>query len=158
MMKQLFSGKVLLAAGILAALLSCATLAYILIFRPAAQGANPDPAAAALTVIPAPSSTSRPLPATLTSLPPTPTLPSTAVAGEFGLGAYVQVNADALNIRSEPGLNAPPLFLAFDAEVFHITDGPRQADGYTWWYLAASYDAARSGWAAQDFLMVIPSP
>ena len=51
-----------------------------------------------------------------------------------------------------------PCFLAFDAEVFLITEGPRDADGYTWWYLTASYDTARAGWAAQDFLTVIPSP
>jgi hypothetical protein len=49
-------------------------------------------------------------------------------------------------------------FSAFDSEVFLVTKGPEQADGYTWWYLTASYDTSRAGWAAQDFLAVIPSP
>ncbi len=34
----------------------------------------------------------------------------------------------------------------------------KQADGYTWWYLVAPYDSTRAGWAAADFLAVVPSP
>ena len=54
-------------------------------------------------------------------------------------------------VRSAPSINAEPLFLAFDAEVFVVQDGPQQADGYTWWYLAAPYDQTRTGWAASNF-------
>jgi hypothetical protein len=159
-MKNILNGKVLVAALIIASVLLCGSLIYILVARPAAPGADIDPASAALTVIPAPTGTPRTLPPTLTPIPSTPTLPPTPAPGEFGVGAYVQVDTggDALRIRSEPGLNSDPLFLAFDAEAFLVTDGPRQADGYTWWYLTASYDTARAGWAAQDFLTVIPSP
>lgn len=160
-MKTILSGKVILAAIIIAAVLLCGSFSYFFFAKPAETEVGSDnPALAALTVIPAPTSTPRALPPTLTPIPPTPTLPPTPAAGDFGIGAYVQVDTggDALRIRPEPGLNYDPLFLAFDAEVFLITEGPREADGYTWWFLTASYDDARVGWAAQDFLTVIPSP
>lgn len=160
MIKQILNAKVLIATLAIASILLCASLAYILLIRPAVPGADPGPASAALTVIPAPTGTPRTLPPTLTPIPPTPTLPPTPRPGEFGIGVYIQVDTGgaALRVRAEPGLNAAPLFLAFDDEVFLVSDGPRQADGYTWWYLTASYDASRAGWAAQDFLTVIPSP
>ena len=44
-----------------------------------------------------------------------------------------------------------PNFLAYDSEVFVIQDGPREVDGYVWWYLVAPYDETRVGWAAADF-------
>mgnify|MGYP001084322888 CR=1 FL=1 len=160
MIQQIFSRKVLLAGLLLGIFLVVASVAYILIFRPSDPPISGEPMAAALTVIPAPTSTPRMLAPTLTSLPPTPTTPPTPAPGEFGVGVYVQVTIgeDALRLRVAPGLTADILFLAFDAEVFLIEDGPIQADGYTWWYLTAIYDTTRAGWAVQDFLTVIPSP
>ncbi len=160
MLKDIFSAKVWITALLIGTALLVVTLAYILVARPGAPAADLGPASAALTVIPAPTGTPRALPPTLTPLPPTPTLPPTPGVGEFGLGVYVRVDTGgaALRVRAEPGLNSAPLFLAFDEEVFLISDGPRQADGYTWWYLTASYDEARRGWAAQDFLHIISSP
>ena len=155
MIAQILNRKVLLISQVLACLLLCASGLYILL------SPRGEPAGAALTIIPAPTGTTRPMPATLTSLPATPTLPSTLMPGEFGQGAYVQISNtgdEGLNLRAQAGLSAPVLFSGFDAEVFLIVDGPQQADGYTWWYLAASYDAARSGWAAQQFLTLVPSP
>ncbi len=167
-MRNILNGKVLIAALVIASLLLCASLAYILLRRPAApipapstgSGQSLTPASAALTVIPAPSSTPRTLPPTLTPIPPTAMPSPTPAAGQIAVGVYVQVatGGDALRVRAEPGLSTDPLFLAFDSEVFLVTNGPQQADGYTWWYLTASYDATRAGWAAQDFLTVIPSP
>jgi hypothetical protein len=43
-----------------------------------------------------------------------------------------------------------------DAEVFEVKEGPKEADGFTWWYLVAPYDTNRSGWAASKFLTVVP--
>ncbi|RME91231.1 MAG: hypothetical protein D6770_00855 [Anaerolineae bacterium] len=121
----------------------------------------PDPGVvlAALTVIPAPTSTPR--------LVPTPTLDPLLVntptprPGEIVIGGYVQIvgtEGEGLRLRAAPGLGAAPLFLGFDAEVFQVRDGPQVADGYTWWYLVAIYDETRAGWAAADFLEAIPSP
>jgi hypothetical protein len=158
-MKNILSGKVLIAMVVIAAVLLCGSLAYILIMRPAASSPNLAAATSALTIIPAPSSTPRPLPPTLTPLPPTPLPSSTPAPGQFAIGVYVQptTGGEGLRVHTEPSLSAA-FFSAFDSEVFQVTKGPEQADGYTWWYLTASYDTARAGWAAQDFLAVIPPP
>jgi len=159
-MKNILNGKVLIAMLAIAALLLCGSLAYILVMRPAAD-TSPDLAAAtsALTIIPAPTSTALPLPPTLTAVPPTPAPSSTPAPGQIAIGVYVQPNTGGVGLRvhTQPGLSAD-YFSAFDSEVFLVTKGPEQADGYTWWYLTASYDATRAGWAVQDYLTAIPSP
>jgi hypothetical protein len=130
------------------------------VMRPAARASqNSAAAGSAVTIIPAPSSTPRPLPPTLTSIPPTPAPSSTPVPGQIAIGVYVQpsTGGEGLRIRTEPGLSSNYIS-AYDSEVFLVTKGPEQADGYTWWYLTATYDTSRAGWAAQDFLAVIPSP
>jgi hypothetical protein len=161
-MKNILNAKVLVAALVIAGILLCLSLGYILVRRPAAIPPDLTPIPAVLTIIPAPTSTLRPLPPTLTSIPPTP-LPSTTPApGQIALGVYVQpsTGGDGLRIHIAPSLSAELAFPdpAFDSEVFLVTDGPEQADGYTWWYLTASYDISRAGWAVQDFLVSIPSP
>src|SRR5918994_6911670 len=109
-----------------------------------------------VTVIPAPTGTS--------GAPPTPTIDPfatpTSPAG-IAIGNYVQITGtegQGLRIRAEPGLGGAFQFLAFDSEVFVIQDGPREVDGYVWWYLVAPYDETRVGWAAADFLTYIPEP
>lgn len=109
-----------------------------------------------LTVIPAPTGTS--------GAPPTPTIDPfaspTPPAG-IAIGNYVQITGtegQGLRIRAEPGLDGAFQFLAYDAEVFLIQDGPREVDGYVWWHLIAPYDETRVGWAAADFLTYIPPP
>jgi hypothetical protein len=49
-------------------------------------------------------------------------------------------------------------FLAGDGEVFVVQDGPVEIDGYTWWYLVKPDEAARSGWAVDNFLQAINAP
>ena len=103
-------------------------------------------------------------PATATSSPsPTPTPAGTTAPpeGQMGIGAYVQITGTegaGLRIRSAPGQNSDTVFLGEEAETFQVKDGPQQADGYTWWYIFAHYDNTRAGWAAADFLAVVPSP
>lgn len=109
-----------------------------------------------LTMIPAPTSTSS-APATATIDPFAPTPAPTGIA----IGNYVQITGtegEGLRIRAQPGLNGEPQFLGYDEEVFTVQDGPRQVDGFTWWYLVAPYDQTRVGWAAADFLSYIPAP
>ncbi|MDI6768776.1 MAG: hypothetical protein QMD04_03785 [Anaerolineales bacterium] len=186
-MKNILNIKVILGALTTASVLLCATLAYILWIGPAAHLPDPSavaspvpaegltvalaqanqalgPVSAALTLIPAPTSTPRYVAPT-----PTPPLPAassfvvtpTPLPGTFTVGVYVQISGtegQGLRLRAKPGLNSPPLFLGHDSEAFLVTDGPQQADGHTWWYLTAPYDQTRSGWAVQDYLSVIPSP
>jgi hypothetical protein len=107
------------------------------------------------TVIPAPSATVPGLPTTVAGVTLTPTA---VPVGELGIGAYVQINGtggDGLRLRSGPGKDNAPLFLGMESEVFLIKDGPKQADGYNWWFLLAPYDDNRKGWAVENYLSVI---
>ncbi len=103
-------------------------------------------------------------PPTETVLPPATSTPSgtlTPPPGQIAIGAYVQISGtgtDGLRIRSAPGLSSDTVFSGEESETFQVKDGPQQADGYTWWYIVAPYDTTRAGWAAADFLAVVPAP
>ena len=153
--RQLFNKWVILGALLFAGLLLLIT-AISIGLTTARQNAGVGFTPADLTVIAAPTSTS--------NAPPTPTIdpfaPTTAPTG-IAIGNYVQITGtegDGLRIRSEPGLNGNPEFLGYDSEVFIVQDGPREADGFVWWYLVAPYDESRVGWAAADFLSYVPAP
>src|SRR5512146_307631 len=158
-MKNFLNGKVVLATLILAALLSCGSLAYIFVVRPAASHAGTGSLGAGMTIIPGPTSTPQPLPPTLTPIPPTPAATATPAPGEIAVGVYVQPNTEGVGLRvhTDPKLEAP-FFSAVDSEVFLVSEGPQQGDGYVWWHLTASYDTKRAGWAVQDYLKAIPNP
>ncbi|MBV6392276.1 MAG: hypothetical protein KPEEDBHJ_01498 [Anaerolineales bacterium] len=114
-------------------------------------------APADLTMIPAPTHT----PAASATPTFDPLASPTVDANMIHINGYVQiieVGTDGLRIRSAPGLNTETVFLGEEAEVFLVKDGPQEADGYTWWHLVASYDDTRAGWAAADFLSVVPAP
>lgn len=112
------------------------------------------------------------MPADLTVIPPSTLTPSpaptanatgtaAAAAGQIGIGGYVQITGtegQGLRIRSAPGLASDTVFRGEEAETFKVQDGPKQVDGYTWWYLVAPYDSTRAGWAAADFLAAVPAP
>ncbi len=114
-------------------------------------------APADLTMIPAPTHTPNVTLMPVADLNVTPTL----IPGAIGIGGYVQISntdGEGLRVRSAPGLNGDTVFFASESEVFAVRDGPQTADNYTWWYLVASYDETRAGWAVADFLAVVPSP
>ena len=153
--RQLFNKWVVLGALLLAGLLLLIT-AISIGLTSVRQNAGVGFTPAEITVIAAPTSTSS-APATPTIDPFAPTPAPTGIA----LGNYVQISGtegQGLRIRSEPGLNGNFEFLGYDSEVFVVKDGPRQADGFTWWYLVAPYDETRAGWAASDFLTYVPAP
>ena len=114
-------------------------------------------APADLTMIPAPTHT----PAA-TQIPTADPL-STPVfdPNTISINGYVQISgtgSDGLRIRFAPGLNTETVFRGEESEVFLVKDGPQVGDGYTWWYVVAPYDDTRAGWAADEFLAVIPPP
>jgi hypothetical protein len=156
-MKKYFNRWVIFLALAIAALFTIILLVYIFVSRPAVRN-NSSPAAVAMTLIPASTSTPSFIPQTATPLPSTPEATQTLLPGTFAIGAYVQITADGLRIRSAPGLNGQLLFIGNFSEVFLIMGGSQEADGYTWWQLTAPYDQTRSGWAVQDYLEVIPAP
>jgi hypothetical protein len=153
--RELVNKWVILGALGLAGVLLLITAAAIGLTS-ARQASNVGFVPANVTVIPAPTGTS--------GAPPTPTIDPfaspTSPAG-IAIGNYVQINGtegQGLRIRAEPGLGGEFQFLAYDSEVFVVQDGPREVDGYVWWYLVAPYDETRVGWAAADFLTYIPEP
>lgn len=153
--RELLNKWVILGALALAGLLLLITAIGIGLTS-ARQASDVGFAPADVTVIPAPTGTS--------GAPSTPTIDPfaspTSPAG-IAIGNYVQITGtegQGLRIRAEPGLGGEFQFLAYDAEVFIIQDGPREVDGYVWWYLTAPYDETRVGWAAADFLTYIPAP
>lgn len=116
---------------------------------------------AAMTVVAQPTwtPTSSPVPTEAAYGTPTPIPPLAPGPGEIAIGRFVQVSGtggDGLRLRMAPGLDAPVRFLAHEAEVFRVTDGPQTDDGYTWWYLTAPYDPQRAGWAVANYLSVLP--
>lgn len=124
--------------------------------------AQVDPTAV-MNVIPAPTATV-PAPPTAVTTPTATTEPSKVMLStpapnaQIKTGDYVLIantGGDGLRIRSGPGTQNPALFLGMDAEVFHVTDGPTEVDGLTWFYLSAPYDENRRGWAASNYLSVI---
>lgn len=85
------------------------------------------------------------------TVPPTPVVPiqigsQVAITGTEGFG---------LRIRQGPGLGYDLVFLGIDGELLLVEDGPREADGYVWWYVVDPDDENRFGWAVQDYLVVI---
>jgi hypothetical protein len=77
------------------------------------------------------------------------------------VGVLVQVSGtglDGLRIRTDPSLQGQVKFVGIEAEVFQVKDGPRETDGYTWWFLVAPYDETLNGWAVGDYLQIIQSP
>ena len=153
--RELFNKWVIIGALVLAGLLIMIT-ALAIGLTAAAPSSDVGFVPADLTVIPAPTGTS--------GAPPTPTIDPFAtptVPAGVAIGNYVQITGtegQGLRIRAAPGLDGEFQFLAYDSEVFVVQDGPRELDGYTWWYLVAPYDETRVGWAAADFLTYIPEP
>lgn len=83
-----------------------------------------------------------------------PTL--TPVPITVGSGVIIDgTEGDGLSIRQGPGLSFTTFFVGNDGDTFLVQDGPREADGYIWWYLVDPNDANRSGWSVDIFLEVL---
>lgn len=146
---------VLITIGISLGVLGFVTLvAAFILLRPGASAA--EGVTAVYTLIPAPTSTA--LPGILQVSTSTPTTDPLLNPTGIRVGGYVQVfgtGGEGLRLRARPGTSSPVMFLAMEEEVFQVLDGPVPADGYVWWFLQASYDKNRNGWAAADFLKIV---
>lgn len=156
----IFSPWVVAGSVLLGLALAAGVLLALWVSRPGPSAAAP--ATAVLQIIPIPTPTpTQPTPTA--TVPPTP-LPGGAPLpppGDIALGAYVQITGtggDGLRMRSEPGLNGNVLFLGLESEVFIVEEGPRSADGYTWWFVSAPYDPNVRGWAVANYLQVVQNP
>jgi len=153
--RQLFNKWVIIGALVIAGVLILITV-IVIGWTNSPQSPDVGFAPADLTVIVAPTLTPNFTPtATVDPFAPSPTPTGLAI------GSYAQITGtegEGLRIRSEPGLTGEPVFLGLDSEVFLVQDGPREADGYVWWYLVAPYDETRKGWAAANYLTFITPP
>lgn len=120
------------------------------------------PATAVLNIIEAPTITLTPLSSTATpSATQSSDVPPPHLAGDLSIGDNVQISGtggDGLRLRSSPGLQGEVLFLGYEGEVFQISDGPEDSDGYIWWYLIAPYDEKVQGWAVSNYLIILQNP
>lgn len=90
-----------------------------------------------------------------------PEIPEGSSEGVLSVGAYVKVSGTGgvgLRLRNQPGLDAESPFLGVEDEIFIIEDGPKEADGFVWWYLTAPFEADRTGWAAANYLEIVQQP
>ena len=113
---------------------------------------------AQMMIVPAPTYTP-PLPTAEPTPEPTatPLVPPTPPPADVQVGQLVQISGtgvDGLRLRADPGLQGKILFVAIEAEVFQVEDGPREVDGYVWWYLVSPYQADYKGWAVANYLAV----
>jgi len=157
---RLFNLKVVGCSIALAIGLSVCTLSTFWATR---QELSPEQqATAVMNLIKAPTPT-QPLPTAspTTSLTPTAGIPPPPPLGAIAIDDYVQVTGtggDGLRFRQEPGLGAQIMFLGAEAEIFKVADGPREVDGFTWWYLVGPYDENRAGWVVSNYLVVVQNP
>lgn len=155
--KPKFSLWIIPAGLMLGAVLLGVLIAAANVFR--SENKAGQQATAVLTVIYAPTSTPFFLSTLAVTPSPTPGASGLTVGG-IGQGIFVQISGtegNGLRLRKDPGTNADILFLGYESEVFKVTDGPKEMDGYIWWHLTAPYDTNRSGWAASNYLTVIES-
>jgi hypothetical protein len=138
-----------------------ALMVLLAIFSPLTNPEGELPTAI-LTIVPGPTSTLFVPTATASRVPSvTADMPPSPIPGMIGVGAFVQIfgtEGVGLNIREAAGLATEVNFVAYEAEVFEVRDGPVVTDDITWWFLVTPVDEARSGWAAANYMSVVPRP
>jgi hypothetical protein len=117
------------------------------------------PATAILKVIEAPTATPvAPQPPATTATTPGQ---EPAPAANISIGNYVQVSGtggDGLRLHDSASVSSKAQYIALEAEVFIVKDGPVEADGYIWWYLQDPYTSEAAGWGVANYLIVVQNP
>jgi hypothetical protein len=161
-LRYIFNIKVLLGALVFG--LGVFAVAIWLLWSARSQDLPQVPATAILKIIAAPTQTPLGIFAT-----PTPTLEPTSAqvlatpTGDTNIttGKYVQVTGtggDGLRLHNTPGISTKVNYVAIDAEVFVVKDGPVDADGYVWWELEDPYTNNAVGWGVANYLKVVQNP
>jgi hypothetical protein len=63
-----------------------------------------------------------------------------------------------LRLHKEAGVSSEVDYVAIEAEVFLVEDGPLDADGYVWWLLQDPFTDNVVGWGAANYLAVVQNP
>ena len=136
----------------------CALIGFsgLIGLKPLSSATDAAPTARVITITPSP-------------VIPTPTLlpeqvvPTLVIASPTPTGLYIGGSAivagtgSSLRLRSDPGLQSTTLKTVDDGTRLKILEGPRDADGLTWWRLEDAADGAQ-GWAAEKFLTPATTP
>jgi hypothetical protein len=110
---------------------------------------------AVLTVIPIPTYTNTPVP---TEPLVTPTI-ETVIGIQVGSNVQIKgTEGEGLRLRRNPSLRGEIVYLGLEGEIFLISGGPEEQDGYIWWQLVAPLNESRTGWAVSNFLQPAQSP
>lgn len=93
-----------------------------------------------------------------------PTLPPPAItptADTLAVGktiTVIDVGDQQLNVRDNPGvLGTSVIFRSEEGTRFVVIDGPQLVDGLSWWRIQDPTNTTRTGWAAANYLQVIPT-
>ncbi len=85
-------------------------------------------------------------------------IPLDKFSGIYAIGMKVVVQGtgeDGLRLRSLAGREYETIYIAREGEVFIISDGPKVTSGYIWWQIRSVNSNDLSGWAVQDFLVLL---
>lgn len=160
-----FVGAPLWVALLLLAIVAIGVGSFLLL-RPRLGLNNPGAVPRASVTIPAatatgfgdPTATVPPQPTSAVTPVPTLVLPP---AGTIGINGYVQVSsANGLVVRSDATTSASRVTVLPNGTKALVIDGPREANGYTWWKLTQfnPQNPEQSGWSAQNFLKATTPP
>jgi hypothetical protein len=77
----------------------------------------------------------------------------------IGVNGWVQTTA-GLRVRSDASLASSTVYIMPSGTKAHVVDGPKQADGVTWWKLDQfnPNNKSMSGWSSQTFLQPSSGP
>lgn len=100
-------------------------------------------------------------PATYVMLGPTlpppliTTTPESVAVGK--LVTVIDVGDQQLNVRDVPGvMGSSIVFRSPEGTRFMVIEGPNLVDGLTWWHIQDPSNSTRTGWAASNYLQVVP--
>ncbi len=152
--------KVLLAGVVFG--LGLITVVLVIIYSAKADQAAQAPATAILKIIKAPTQT---MPGIIITPSPTP-VPTTPAntptpSGNIAIGNYVAVSGtggDGLRMHADANVASKVNYVAIDAEVFVVLEGPVNADGYIWWRLQDPMTKIAVGWGVANYLSVVQNP
>ncbi len=152
-MKDILNPWIIAGAVIVASILLAVSFFAAGSFTPADQRIYNGQAV--ITVIPVPTFTPT----------PQPTFPLIQPTLEIGLGihvgGYVQISGtegEGLRLRLDPSLNGEIVYLGLEGEIYRVSAGPEEQDGYLWWKLEAPLNESRTGWAVSNFLLPAQNP
>ncbi len=158
--RNLLNIKVIIGAIIFA--VGVFTVLVVILWSAKAESINQLPATAILHVIEAATETPIAPKATQTAVPtPTSAEQVPQPSGNIAIGDYVQVTGtggNGLRLHTQAGVSSEVRYIAIEAEVFVVKDGPIEADGYTWWMLQDPYTENAVGWGAGNYLAIVQNP